>query len=293
MNAVVYTTDPRSYVVDPLIDGLSSTVWVNAGATIASSKYQLNNASLRTVPQFLYGEVDMKVTIPTAPTSGHDRVFGFVGVSVGNRGAFIFRIADAVFTAEAYNNDGTLLSSQVIPWDAAWTNTPISLIISHLDTNATFIVRTSAGAADEYAVAFNLTERILLETKIVEVANPLTIDNGTADNLLVSYVAFNDIQRATSAEYFAGIVPSDGTGIPVYVENTTAIPVSSASYTIELDEASATITYVGEANPGTATSASTWRIKRLDSSSGLVVTWANGTSNFDKVWNDRASYTYS
>ena len=167
MNAVVYTTDPRSYVVDPLIDGLSSTVWVNAGATIASSKYQLNNASLRTVPQFLYGEVDMKVTIPTAPTSGHDRVFGFVGVSVGNRGAFIFRIADAVFTAEAYNNDGTLLSSQVIPWDAAWTNTPISLIISHLDTNATFIVRTSAGAADEYAVAFNLTERILLETKLL------------------------------------------------------------------------------------------------------------------------------
>lgn len=295
MIAVTPVTDPKSYVIDPLIDGLSSTVWVNENdnTVISGGKYQLNNTSLRSVPQFLYGEVDFKVTIPSAPTTGHARTIGFKGVSVGNRGALLFTIVGTVFTASVYTNDGTLFASQVIPWNAAWTNTPISLVISHLDTNATFIVRTAAGAADEYKKAFDLATRTLLETKIVEISNALFVDNDTVDNLLVSYVALNNIQRVTSAEHFAGLVPSDGTGIPVHIENVDPIPTTSATYTLYLDEVSSTITYVGEAVPGTATSASTWRIKRLDSTSGLVVAWANGDSAFDKIWDNRASYTYS
>lgn len=76
-------------------------------------------------------------------------------------------------------------------------------------------------------------------------------------------------------------------------QGTTPWIVSSGIYNVFLDEASATITYVGEANPGTAASAASWRIKRLDSTSGLLVTWAEGDSDFDKVWDDRASYSYS
>lgn len=76
-------------------------------------------------------------------------------------------------------------------------------------------------------------------------------------------------------------------------QGTTPWIVSNIIYNVFLDEASATITYVGEANPGTASSAASWRIKRLDSTSGLLITWADGDSNFDKVWDDRASYTYS
>jgi len=295
MIAVTPVTDPKSYVIDPLIDGLSSTVWVNENdnTVISGGKYQLNNTSLRSVPQFLYGEVDFKVTIPSAPTTGHARTIGFKGVSVGNRGGLFFKITGAVFTAEVYSNDGTQLYAQTIPWNAAWTNTPISLIISHLDTNVTFIVRTAAGAADEYAVSFSLVEAILLETRIVEIAAPVFIDNDTVDNLLISYVALNNIQRAMTAEHLAGLLPSDGTGVPVNIQNTTAISVNSASYAVQLDEASATITYVGEAAPGTDTSASTWRIKRLDSSSGLVISWAAGNSDFDKIWDNRAGYVYT
>lgn len=68
---------------------------------------------------------------------------------------------------------------------------------------------------------------------------------------------------------------------------------NSVSYIIYVDEASATVTYLGETVPDTATSASSWRIKKLDSTSGLIVTWADGNADFDKVWDDRASYTYS
>lgn len=81
--------------------------------------------------------------------------------------------------------------------------------------------------------------------------------------------------------------------VVVVSQGTTPWIASSGLYNVFLDEASATITYVGEALPGTAGSASTWRIKKLDSTSGLVITWADGDSDFDKIWDDRASYTYS
>lgn len=295
MLAASPTAELKSYVIDPAVDALSANIWVNENdnTIITGGKYQLNNTSLRTVPQFLYGEVDIKATIPSAPAAGHARTLGFKGVSVGNRGGLFFKVTDTIFTAEVYSNDGTQLYSQAIPWNAAWTNTPISLIISHLDTNVTFIVRTAAGAADEHAVSFSLVEPILLETRIVEIAAPVFIDNDTVDNLLISYVALNNIQRAMTAEHLAGLLPSDGSGVPVHVENTTAISVSSATYNVNLDEVSATVMYVGEALPGTSAASAAWRIKKIDQTSGLVLTWANGDSDFDKVWDNRASYTYS
>lgn len=72
-----------------------------------------------------------------------------------------------------------------------------------------------------------------------------------------------------------------------------AITTSSTLYAVRLDEATATITYVGSATPGTLTSAASWSIKRLDSTSGLIVLWADGNSNFDNIWDNRAALAYS
>jgi hypothetical protein len=52
------------------------------------------------------------------------------------------------------------------------------------------------------------------------------------------------------------------------------------------------IDYVGEAAIGTLTSAASWRIKRIDSSSGTIIQWA-GTGVFDQIWDNRASLSYS
>ena len=52
------------------------------------------------------------------------------------------------------------------------------------------------------------------------------------------------------------------------------------------------VDYVGEAAIGTATSAASWRIKKVDSTSGIIIQWA-GTGVFDQVWNNRASLSYS
>ena len=52
------------------------------------------------------------------------------------------------------------------------------------------------------------------------------------------------------------------------------------------------IDYVGEAAIGTATSAASWRVKRVDSTTGIVIEWA-GTGVFDQVWDNYSSLTYS
>src|SRR3989344_2347434 len=52
------------------------------------------------------------------------------------------------------------------------------------------------------------------------------------------------------------------------------------------------IDYVGEAAVGTATSAASWRIKKVDSTTGIIIMWA-GTGVFNQVWDNRASQSYS
>ena len=50
-------------------------------------------------------------------------------------------------------------------------------------------------------------------------------------------------------------------------------------------------TYVGEATPGTPTSAAKWRISRITDASGSVYFATGG--DFDQVWDNRASVSYS
>jgi len=53
--------------------------------------------------------------------------------------------------------------------------------------------------------------------------------------------------------------------------------------------------YIGEASPGMISSEAKWRIKKLLYSGSQVIgtVWANGNAEFDKVWDDRTSYSYS
>ena len=52
--------------------------------------------------------------------------------------------------------------------------------------------------------------------------------------------------------------------------------------------------YVGEALPGTATSAALWRIKKIvTTGADIAITWADGNDYFDNIWTSRASLSYS
>ena len=52
-------------------------------------------------------------------------------------------------------------------------------------------------------------------------------------------------------------------------------------------------TYLGYAESGTATSATTWAVKRIvETGNDVVITWADGDKSFDNIWDDRLTLTY-
>ncbi len=53
--------------------------------------------------------------------------------------------------------------------------------------------------------------------------------------------------------------------------------------------------YIGEAVPGTATASASWKIQRVDKTNApdLEIKFANGSSDYDQVWDNRTSHTYS
>lgn len=67
-----------------------------------------------------------------------------------------------------------------------------------------------------------------------------------------------------------------------------------ADVAIRLDDTSTiNVTYVGYASMGALEAAASWKIKKIDETSGISITWADGNNSFDNIWNNRTSLTYS
>jgi len=64
---------------------------------------------------------------------------------------------------------------------------------------------------------------------------------------------------------------------------------------LRFDGENSTYNYVGEAPVGAATTDASWRIFRLENSgtASLTKMWADNSDQFNKVWDNRASYSYA
>ncbi len=82
---------------------------------------------------------------------------------------------------------------------------------------------------------------------------------------------------------------------PMRLSTSSSIETAETVYALQYDDTEAGgITYVGEALPGAVTSSAVWRIKRLtETGPDMVVEWADGDSDFNNIWDDRASLSYS
>lgn len=80
-----------------------------------------------------------------------------------------------------------------------------------------------------------------------------------------------------------------------YKEDVTFMRKTLRPYRQKNDVSNGQIIYQGEAAPGTLSSEAGWRIKKWTyDASGIFtdISFADGTDEFVKVWDDRASYDY-
>jgi len=69
---------------------------------------------------------------------------------------------------------------------------------------------------------------------------------------------------------------------------------SSATYQTHLDDTDPDDMYWGESEVGTLDSAAGWKIKRIQISGQTITqTWADGNQNYDNIWDNRLSLSYS
>ena len=67
-----------------------------------------------------------------------------------------------------------------------------------------------------------------------------------------------------------------------------------AGLAVQLDDVGGGVTYVGEANPGSATASAVWRIRKItETGNDLTQTWANANDAFDQIWDNRLALAYS
>ena len=76
------------------------------------------------------------------------------------------------------------------------------------------------------------------------------------------------------------------------------ISFGGQQFTLRLatDTVDPNIDYIGEANMGTAITTALWRIKRIDSTTGIIIQWAGNTAGdagtLGYKWSDRATLSY-
>lgn len=77
------------------------------------------------------------------------------------------------------------------------------------------------------------------------------------------------------------------------VSRINGLPVDKTALTEIIEVVDSSNTYIGQAVPGTDEADPYWRIKLINVSGSITkISWADSTSAFVKVWDDRATYTY-
>jgi hypothetical protein len=79
---------------------------------------------------------------------------------------------------------------------------------------------------------------------------------------------------------------------PATEEKQDSLIAAFTSYATRIAE-SGNYTYVGKAAAGTATSAASWQIMRVDEGSGVIIQFADGDTDFNNIWDNYTTLIYS
>lgn len=91
--------------------------------------------------------------------------------------------------------------------------------------------------------------------------------------------------QATDGEYREARVTEQGELV---------VSSTDPTITVRIDEVSSSLLYIGTARIGSATSSALWQVQKVTVVSTVTsILWADGNSNYDNIWDDRASLVYS
>jgi hypothetical protein len=79
------------------------------------------------------------------------------------------------------------------------------------------------------------------------------------------------------------------------VDGNGMVQTTSEGYKVRIEYSGDNPLYAGFALPGTLTSATGWAIRKMTAVGDNITAtdWASGNTKFDKVWDNRTTYTYS
>ncbi len=143
-----------------------------------------------------------------------------------------------------------------------------------------------------------------VQVQDAETRQPVTIRNQTLQvtdaNSNISVIAKNDNVSVTDGGDTINIEEKSELITPVFKEVLQIIQQvpqeDEVPYKEEIDFVGEDTVYRGWANPGTTSALALWRIRRtrfIGAEGDVIHDWADGNGNFDNVWDDRLSKSYS
>ncbi len=119
----------------------------------------------------------------------------------------------------------------------------------------------------------------------------------------IAVSAFTDSIKIGDSTGATATITDQGGGVKALDVNVTDIvlrkdndSIATESYeqSTRIDEASSTVIYFGFAAVGSSEASSVWKIKKLEvSGSATSLKYADGNTNYDNSWANRASLTYN
>jgi len=164
-------------------------------------------------------------------------------------------------------------------------STPTSNVVGIKNSSNTRINPATEETLDEVLKTTDLTfDAGSLQVKVTSMPAGTSSFSDSGD---VAKSALVDIDRHVQVDVLSSTLP-----VSASTETTLqTIAFGGTKYALRLVTVGS-IDYMGEAAIGSLTSSAVWRVKKIDSTTGISITWA-GTGIFNQIWDNYASLTYT
>jgi len=183
-----------NFVYDPKRQGYDASLWktLTGAPTVSSDNIVLNEDEIIGYADLYEGDITMRLIIPTVPTTGDSRKFGFASAGFG--ALLVFEIDGEDFNIYSDNGDGDT-QSVTVDFKAAWATAEVDFEIRWRGDYADFLVNgvkvidTTSEAIGSYRLG-----TLLGTSSISKGPMSLYLQNVNVDNMEIVSINAKNIQ---------------------------------------------------------------------------------------------------